>query len=94
MENNKNQTHKDNNTRSVVDKVASGERASFSDEPLTPERKMEAEEKRMKAGASAETRAETDKQQTSLGGPILTPQQKMDNARKESQANNRKNTAE
>ena len=87
MEKDKNQTHSNsvNNTRSVVDKVASGERASFGDAPLTPQKKMEAEEKRMKGEASTETRSETDKQQANLGGDILTPQKKMEMARKESQ---------
>lgn len=86
MEDNSNR-NKDNNTaKEVVNKVAGGEQASLSDEPLTPSRKIEAETKRMQQAASQpEVRHESDHQVANLGGTILTPEKKMDLARQQAQ---------
>lgn len=64
----------------VINKVAAGERASLGDQPLTPERKMAAEKARMQQGShQAESRKEEDRQKATLGGPVLTPSQKVKN---------------
>ncbi|EMR02649.1 hypothetical protein [Cesiribacter andamanensis] len=65
--------------RSVVDKVASGERASLADQSLTPERKVAAEQKRMQLDKSqAPDRREEDRQVANLGkGEVLTPARKV-----------------
>lgn len=74
------------NRQNIVDKIVSGARASMSDEPLTPARKIEAEMRRMKnPPLEQDTRGEEDRQVANLGGAILTPQKKMDRARLESQ---------
>lgn len=85
MENNKNASQPNSSSKkSIVDKVASGGRASMSDEPLTPSRKIEAELRRMNQPTQGqEVRGEEDHQVANLGGTILTPQRKMDNARAE-----------
>jgi hypothetical protein len=84
MENNKNTSHPNSPQKSIVDKVAGGGRASMSDEPLTPNRKIEAELRRMHHPVQdQEARSEEDRQVANLGGTILTPQRKMENARAE-----------
>jgi hypothetical protein len=88
MENNSNNSKKGTEQKSIVEKVAEGRRASFGDEPLTPPKKMQAEESRMKnRDGKSEERGESDQQQASLGSAVLTPQKKMEKARAEAQAN-------
>lgn len=82
MENKENKNQQKQTSEDVVDKVASGERVSLGDEPLTPEKKMQAEQERMKnQNARTETRHETDRQRSSLGDKVLTPQEKSDRDR-------------
>lgn len=78
-------TEKDRRNKEIVDKIASGKQASYNDEPLTPPRKIEAEQQRMRNQGqnNQEVRQEEDKQFANLGGAILTPQRKMDRARQE-----------
>lgn len=87
MENTNNQEQENNTRKSVVDKIVGGGRASMSDEPLTPSRKIEAEMRRMKnPTGQQESRGEEDRQVANLGGTVLTPQRKMENARAEMKA--------
>lgn len=92
MENNKIAEDNSSTRKSVVDLIAGGGRASMSDEPLTPARKIEAEMKRMSNPLKEqEARGEEDRQVANLGGSILTPQRKMDNARAEIKAKQQQN---
>jgi hypothetical protein len=67
-------------SRSVVDKVASGERASLADESLTPQKKMAAEQQRMQQnGQQPSERKEEDRQRANLGTKeVLTPGRKVE----------------
>jgi hypothetical protein len=66
-------------SRSVVDKVASGEQTSLSDESLTPPKKIAAEQQRMQhGGQQAAERKEEDRQRANLGSKeVLTPGRKV-----------------
>lgn len=88
MENN---TNRDTDQNShIVNKIASGKQASYTDEPLTPPRKMEAEQMRMRNKKSGqEDRQEEDTQVTNLGGSILTPQKKMERDRPQAREEHR-----
>lgn len=86
MENNANKAKEGTQHKNVVEKVVAGERASLGDEPLTPPKKMQAEQARMKKEkGNAEERHEEDRQQAHLGDAVLTPQKKMEKARLEAQ---------
>lgn len=79
--------------QSTINKVKQDERVSFSDDVLTPQKKMEAEKQRMQENQNrpSASRKEEDSQKANLGGDILTPDKKMEKARQEaSQENNRK----
>lgn len=70
----------------VSDKVLRGERASFKDSPLTPDKKMNVEMRRMEnPDRDPMLRSDPDSQRATLGGPILTPDKKVqnDNQRRE-----------
>lgn len=70
---------------SVVEKVANNQRVSLSDEILTPEKKMQAEQERLKQqGNRPATRREEDAQKANLGQPPLTPSKKMEQDRNRS----------
>lgn len=71
--------------QNAVNKVKDNERVSFSDDVLTPQKKMEAEKQRMQEQQDrpASGRAEEDTQKANLGGDILTPEKKMDEARRQ-----------
>ncbi|AHM61295.1 hypothetical protein D770_15205 [Flammeovirgaceae bacterium 311] len=87
MENNTNNPKKGTEHKGTVEKVAEGRRASLADEPLTPQKKMQAEEARMKNKTEkSEERSESDHQKANLGSAVLTPQKKMENARQEAQS--------
>ncbi|WP_225000197.1 hypothetical protein [Cesiribacter sp. SM1] len=87
MENNANNPKKGTEQKGTVEKVAEGRRASFGDEPLTPPKKMQAEESRMKnKDRKPEERRESDQQQAHLGSAVLTPQKKMEKAKQEAQS--------
>lgn len=87
MENNVNNPKKGTEHKGTVEKVAEGRRASLADEPLTPPRKMQAEQARMKNKTeNSEERSETDHQLANLGSAVLTPQKKMEKARQEAQS--------
>lgn len=62
----------------VSDKVLRGERASFKDSPLTPEKKINIELRRMQnPDRDPMMRSDPDNQRATLGGPILTPEKKV-----------------
>ncbi|WP_017730104.1 hypothetical protein [Nafulsella turpanensis] len=69
----------------VVEKVANNGRVSLADEVLTPEKKMEAEQQRLKQRQEdrpAAQRVEEDTQKANLSQPPLTPDKKMEQDRK------------
>lgn len=73
-------------TQNTINKVKNDERVSFSDDVLTPEKKMEAEKQRQQEQQNRPSagRKEEDTQKANLGGPVLTPDKKMDQARQQS----------
>ncbi len=68
-----------------VTKVVNNERVSLGGDILTPEKKIEAEQKRMHQQADRPTadRREQDTQKANLSGPVLTPGKKAENDKRE-----------
>lgn len=79
--------------QNTIDKVKQDERVSFSDDILTPQRKMEAEKQRMEEQQSrpSTSRKEEDSQKANLGGDILTPEKKMEEARRQAREEGNRN---
>lgn len=79
--------------QSTIDKVKQDERVSFSDDILTPQRKMEAEKQRMEEHQSrpSASRKEEDTQKANLGDDILTPEKKMEEARRQAREEGNRN---
>ena len=70
-----------------VDRVVNNERVSLGDEILTPEKKMEAEQKRMQSQEDrpSANRREQDSQKANLSSPVLTPGKKVEQDKKDQQ---------